>query len=374
MRPLSSRLLPLLMLLSGTVPLISSEPPAESPPATATVANQAEANAADLYRKAGNDLRPLSPEENSVVTNALRNSATESAAFPESAVSSLLAAYSSPLKLVAEAASLPRCDWGHDYSKGLSISYAHTQPLITFTRLLCVQLRLQVKRGSFTEALVTARQIVNIRRHVASEQPLAIEVLIQSSLNHLLRRAFANDLQAWPQSSLPALEQLFAPPSTASFVKAIQTETAIARTHFEQTILPSLLKAPGSDPGKAKSIITAYQADSRKIEALLQLPAAEALRQAEALRESFKRNEAQSPLTPLGLDSIVGLVGIDIKNNIYNALFQTAIDVRLHGTKAIANSRDPFGGKPFTYQEDDHDFTLTSAFIDKEKALSLTIR
>lgn len=369
---LPSGLLLLFILLSSTAPLICSEPPTGSPAADAPIASQAKANAADLYRKAGNNLRPLSPEENTLVINALRNDLSNAATLPKDEAASLLALYTGPLKIIKEAAALPHCDWGHDCSKRMTISYAHARPLMTFNGLLCVQLRLQVKQGDFAEALSTAQRIVAIRQHLASERPLFAEVLFQASLNHLLRCTLANDLQAWPPSFLPALEQLFAPPSTAPFAKAIQTEAAAMRTLFEQTILPPLLKAPGSDPEEAKAFITAYLNDSEKIEALLALPATEALPQAEALRESFKKNEEQSPLTALVLGDITGLVEINANNNTYNAIFQTAIAVRLHGPEGVKRSRDPFNEKPFGYEKTDTGFTLTSELLDKNKPIFLT--
>lgn len=94
------------------------------------------------------------------------------------------------------ASTIPNCDWGLDYSEGLSLEMAHLGSMKEFTYLLLGDAKLKNQQGDPEEAIDTCLVVLRMAGHVGNET--IISYLVGTAMSGLTYGAMEDILSSMP--------------------------------------------------------------------------------------------------------------------------------------------------------------------------------
>lgn len=167
------------------MPTTAAEYAATIPPA------KPEDNAAPLYRKLRQTIRPLSKQSPAVPKADLELTFHPSPEAKKAALA-LLSSYKAALDLADQAAKKPRCWFDRDWSQGYAVLFPEYADIKALARAVLLRGSLAAAEGRSADALADTRKTVQIAKH-AREEPHLISHLVGEAIYQIAMR----DLVCW---------------------------------------------------------------------------------------------------------------------------------------------------------------------------------
>ncbi len=294
------------------------------------------------------------------------------------------------IDFAVKAASLPNCDWGHDYTQGLDLTMPNLPTLRRLAFLLAADAKLRADQGDWQSAVGGCLAIHRMGLHVA-DRPL-VTYLMGMGLNALANSMMQDVLAGVPKDAatlsqiktqLAQVQDAF--PSVATALeREAQLWTASMRKEQTESILRMLKESDNPDHSEsiAAQIRTAdegFFARSRNhwTNAIATLTATLAsglpyeqmcakLDEVNTRLDNEGQNNPDAILTAFALPATHRVYTLATRlQTQFNAL-QTALAIytiraqtgRLPDTLPAGSRPDLFSGKPFVYEKTDDHFVL----------------
>lgn len=352
---------------------------AESPHAT----NDLAANAALQYWQAFSQLPAMNAEREKIVA------AWNTVSLDDPAVQKLIVESQNSLLYLRRAGQLSRCDWGLDYSDGISMLMPFLAKGRDLARLAALNARQEFERGNRKMARTDATAIMTLARHVGRE-PVMICVLVRYGIEGMAVDLVAPYVTEIKASHAEAAAQFSNLPTAPALVQTIPAEKEFfiewmaTRLKTEEqrqvgaglALWKNLLSAPEMPEGvrKVGSVAEAVQ----RIESVLpiydELAKLVALpkEQFDAQYPAFKqKTKAANPLAGSLLPSVDEILAKEQRNTARAAMLLAAIAVSEGGPERLKELKDPFGTGPFEYRASENGFELKSRLLFEGQPVTL---
>lgn len=340
------------------------------------------ANAALQYWQAFAHMPTLNKEQEKILAE------WSTVSLDDPAVQKLVAGPRTSLMYLYRGAKENRCDWGLDYSDGVSLLLPHLAKARDLARLAALHGRYEFERGNKRALRDDAMGIMALARHVARD-PILISILV----GYLIEDT-AIDLVApyVPQMKAPfpqALTMYESLPKRAT----VQQTLPIEKKWMAGYVIRELRKAEqakkgswrelwqmlGPDvPDAVKQVGTVEEAINLtegllprydELEKMIGLPREEF----DAQYPDFKlKASAANPLAGVLLPEFTKVLAKERRNQARLALLLAAIAVAQDGPEKLKEITDPFGTGPFEYRALDGGFELKSKLQFEGQPVTLT--
>jgi hypothetical protein len=374
------RLLRLAAVLLGLTLLMRAPAAAQE-----TAAPDLAANAAIQYWQAFAQMPALDEAQERVLSE------WSTVSLDDPTVKKLLADSQHSLLYLHRGAKLAQCDWGLDYSDGISMLMPHLSRARNLARLAALHGRYEFERGSAKAARADAQAIVSLARHVGRD-PVMISVLVRYLIEGLavdLAAPYAPDLDTSYAAAVARFESLPHAPSvrdTIAAEKKIFIEWVINKLREEEDRksgaglalwknLVSGAEAPESltqiaDIDECIRLLEEVLPVYDELAKLLALPKADFDKQYSAFKSKTK---AERPLAGLLVPAVDQLLAKEQRHEARLAMLLAALAVIEDGPDRLRDIRDPFGDGPFELRPLDKGFELKSDLLDEGRPVTLTI-
>jgi hypothetical protein len=348
------------------------------------VKSELAANAALQYWQAFSQMPALDKEQE----KALEQWTTVSLDDP--VVEKLVEQSRMAVKYLHRGAKEPRCDWGLDYSDGISLMLPHLAKARELARLAALHGRYEYDRGNKRALRDDATAIMALSRHVGRD-PILICILVRYLIEDTaidLIAPYVPDMKAPYPQALAMYDML---PKGAT----VSDTLPIEKKHMAGYVIRELTRAEKEKPGvwrdlylkmlgpeapeSAKQVATLEEA-TRLVERLF--PVYDEMEKLTKLsKEEFdsqypafkEKQEAANPLADVLLPSLDKVLARERRNQARLAMLLTAIAVADTGPDALKAIPDPFGKGPFEYRKTDGGFELKSQLEFEGKPVTLTV-
>jgi hypothetical protein len=305
------------------------------------------------------------------------------------ATSSLLDQCQDSLKFLHRGAKLRKCDWGLDYSDGISMQLPHLSKARTLARVAALDARRALAVGNTDAAGNDMVGIVAMARHIGSDTTL-VSALVCFAMEGMvvdLAAPLIPELNVPYDEALKAFESL--PPRPRLDV-TLAGDKRLASSMIQQ-LLDAERQRPGSwletwlamlgpngpeslkHPGSLEEItkqLEGFFATYDELAKLVVLPPAEF----EAQFPPFvKRARAANRMADLLLPSVDQALMTFRRGEARMAMLLAAIAVVESGPEKLAEIKDPFGDGPFGYKKLETGFELSSKLMEQGRPVTLTI-
>lgn len=317
------------------------------------------------------------------------------------------------INLTVKAAEIPNCDWGLDYSEGLSTPVSHLGPSRNLVRLILADARILAEKGNYKLALGRCLTVQKVGKHFAKDDLMTylVGTATTTMANECIQQLLADmpqDMETltWLKNQLAKIHSRVLPLSLCLDYEAKGYLTDMRKDRIEKlvslvfeqpiTVGPSPGKTPPktlSDAQKAARERTrkfqktakervrvgdekffernrAYHKDHiARIKAALDLPYAQAYTELKKLHDQPQEDAIENPdatltaiLTPPAwLVYNRGVIGETLSNAIRTAVGIYIIKAKtgqLPDTLPAGLPKDLFSGKDFEYERKDSGFIL----------------
>lgn len=317
------------------------------------------------------------------------------APFDANAVQQVLAKYDSSLKLFAQGAAQPECEWGLDYSKGPAMELPFLSKTLNLSQLLAMRVRLRLQKGESPAATDDLLLIFRYGRHLGQMQFL-ISRLVEMSNNMLAIRLATRNLQAFDSPSLQRLsKEISALPPSPSIKDLMEKERILFSSWLGNILLSSPIsletvqkdleqvgsfKIPTHLPKIFRVIAVKYMAyslnryeqKSFEWEQLMDEPFAQARPKIAAFEESLIKNRwIDGPLVGLALPALSGVRHKEADEASAWDILRTAVATQLHNPdelrSELAKLRDPYDNSPIEMRDVNDGVELKLKGISEKK-------
>jgi hypothetical protein len=342
------------------------------------------ANAAIQYWQAFAQLPTLDKEQEKI----LGEWNTVSTSDP--AVQKLAQASQASRMYLLRGAKLARCDWGLDYSDGISLMLPHLAKARDLARHAALHARCEFARGNRMPLQENATAIMALARHVGRD-PILISILVR----YLIEDTAVELVSPYiPQMKAP-YEKIVAAFKALPPAATVQETLLIEKKYMAGYVITELTRwekqTPGSwrehwnnmtgpdAPDSVKKVAT-FEEAIRLTEKLL--PVYDELEKFFAMSEKefdtkyadFKeKTNAANPLAGVLLPSLDKVRARERRNQIRLAMLMAAVAVVNDGPEKLKEIPDPVVGGPFEYRKLDGGFELKSKLVVDDKPVTLTI-
>jgi hypothetical protein len=341
------------------------------------------ANAALQYWQAFAQLPTLDKEQEKILGE------WNTVSTKDPAVEKLVQASHASRMFLLRAAKLPRCDWGLEYSDGISLLLPHLAKARDLARHAALYARWEFERGNRQPLKETATGIVTLGRHVGRD-PILISILVRYLIEDTaidLMAPYVPQIQAPYEKVVAAFKAL---PAAAT----VQQTLPIEKKFMAGYVITELTRLEKQKPGSwrehwnnmlgpeapdAVKQIASFEDAIRMTERLL--PVYDELEKFFALSDKefdaryadFKqKTNAANPLAGVLLPSLDKVRARERRNQVRMAMLLAAVAVAIEGPEKLKEIRDPFGEGPFEYRKLDGSFELKSKLVVDDKPVTLT--
>jgi hypothetical protein len=296
-------------------------------------------------------------------------------------------------------AQIEHCDWGLDYSDGVSMLLPHLGKARNLTRVAALDIRRELVRGNGPGAVQTGLDALTMARHTNSDFTL-ISILVRIVNEATIFEALAAGLPKLDAASLTKLAAfLDAPRGGGTVPESIKGEKEFMARWLIRKLQEAEEKKAGSykevlhavlvpseapeDKARTQRVLEAgdtYEKAIKLLENLMpvydelvriySLPAKEFDSQYPAYAEKAK---AANPAAELLMPALEKVAASERRNQTQRALFRAAIKIVQGGLDKVKETMDPFGDGPFEYRAIDGGFELKSKFKFKDQPVTLTV-
>lgn len=294
------------------------------------------------------------------------------------------------------AAEVPNCDWGMDYSKGMSLVMP---PLVTFrnlARLIMADAKILANQGDYRLALGRYLSLQKFARHVSDRPPLMY--LVGNAISDMSNRCIQDILAEIPEdletlsrlkNQLVEIENI-----PLSFKTCIDYEDEILTIYMtKKTIKTQMAFAEGASTLVAKIATDRIRAADEQfwarnrdywknhighVKTVLDLPHPEAYAKLKKLSDKPEKDAVENPdatLTAILVPELAKVYRIGIRGKTLSNAITVAIDIyiikaktgRLPDALPDGMPKDLFSGKDFEYEKTKDGFVLRCRGKDLEK-------
>jgi hypothetical protein len=305
------------------------------------------------------------------------------------ATSKLLDQSQTSLKFLRRAARLQNCDWGLDYSEGISMHLPHLAKARTLARLAALDARRALATGNTEVAGEDMFSILAMAHQVGRDYTL-VSMLVCYAMEGMVVDLVAPHL---PELGIPyedAMKAFESLPPGPRLEHSVMCEKRLA-----QSIIVQLQEAEKQRPGSWRETWNAM-ASPEMPEALKRV---ESLEEVVKMAEDFqsvydelahlvvlppqefdakypefaKRASAANPIAELLLPAMDKVIATQRRSEARMAMLMAAIAVVEGGPEKLADIKDPFGDGPFEYCKLDDGFELKSKLVHEGQPVTLVI-
>jgi hypothetical protein len=342
------------------------------------------ANAAVQYWQAFAQLPTLDKEQEKILSE------WPTVSTKDPAVEKLVHASQASRMYLHRGAKLARCDWGLEYSDGISLMLPHLAKARDLARHAALHARYAFERGNGRALQENATAIMSLARHVGRD-PILISILVRYLIEDT-----AVDLTApyVPQIKAP-YEQVVAAFKALPPAATVQQTLPIEKKHMAGYVIRELTRLEKEKPGswrehwnhmmghdapQAVKEIATFEEAIRLTEKLL--PVYDELEKFFALSEKefdaqygdFKQKaNAANPMAGVLLPALDKVRARERRNQVRLAMLMAAVAVANDGPEKLKDIPDPVIGGPFEYRKLDGGFELKSKLVVDEKPVTLTV-
>lgn len=349
-------------------------------------------NAALLYWRAFAVVPEMTKEQDKLLDSPTTTALDER-------VEALLRQWETALNLLHAGTQIPACDWGIDWrSEGPGAVLPHLSKARQLARVACLRARMALADGDVDPAAADLAATATLAQHVGAESANAlIGELVKAAIEGLVAGTVSRHLMEMPPdvaarlreriiprarhgSMRPAIlveRQVFMPTVKRVVAQVMGEDRNLADALCELGIQLSedVKKQLGGSVARTPEQLTAMVAElERFYDELLnvaELPIREFPPAADAFQAKVKAsgNILATSLLPALTNARYALA----KAEVQWAMLDTALDIRARGQKALADSRDPWSGRPFSHHEIPGGFELRSAMQHRGKPVALRV-
>ncbi len=285
------------------------------------------------------------------------------------------------------AAEVPNCDWGMDYSKGMSMVMP---PLVTFrnlARLIMADAKILANQGDYRLALGRCLSLQKFARHVSDRPQLMY--LVGNAINDMSNRCIQDILAeipenletlSWLKKQLLKIENI-----PLSFKTCIDYGDELLTTYMTKEAGKTLMVfAEGASSSIAKIASDRIRAADEAffeanrvywenhiahVRATLDLPHPEAYAELKKLSDKPEKDAVENPdatLTAILVPELAEVYRVGIRGKTISNAIKAAIDIYIIKAKtgglpdALPDGmpKDLFSGKDFKYEKTKEGFVL----------------
>ena len=285
----------------------------------------------------------------------------------------------------------PRCDWGLDYSDGMSLMLPQLAKSRDLARLAALRARIEFERGNYKFARNDATAIMGLARHVGRD-PIMICVLVRYGLEGIVVDLVAPYVPDIKASHEQATAMFAAMPAAATVRQTLPAE----KKYMAQWAIDKLKAEEAKKPGGGLELWKKFMEGSEIPESLRQidslpeviammekmLPVYDELERLVALPpEQFdtqypafkERTKAANPVAGTFLPSVDQLLAKERRHEARMAMLLAGIAFVEGGEAKLKTIKDPFGTGPFEYRALDKGFELKSKYRYEGQPVTLMI-
>jgi hypothetical protein len=289
------------------------------------------------------------------------------------------------LGAMTRAAALEKCDWGHDFAKGIDppfmTSLMKTRQL---AKLTCLRASYSFQQKAGIAAIDDLTITVRMARHVGKNGPYMatlVQLAIENSVIYVVA-AYLPQQNAKTAKSLGAFldalpkhrplngglkgEKRFI---LQSFCTQLQNKSSdeafdlLRKGGYSDEDIGAIRKAIGSDVKKLSKLFDGAALLYDEAAKISALPRAEFMAALSALKKNAQHNPIAASIIP-GIEAV--RYACD-RTEVLFAMLQAAIAVSLQGTDELKRIKDPFGDGPFEYRSFGGGFELRSKLHEKDR-------
>jgi hypothetical protein len=294
------------------------------------------------------------------------------------------------VKYLHRGAKESRCDWGLDYSDGISLMLPHLAKARDLSLLAALHGRYEFERGNKRALRDDATAIMILGRHVGRD-PILICILVRYVIEDAaidLVAQTAPEMKAPYEQALAMYEKL---PKAATVAQSMPIE----REHMAGYVIRELTRVEQEKKGAWQELWThLFAPDDRELAKQVTsfdqaikltkeiLPHYESLERLAGLQKDefdaqYPRFQAEqqtaNPVAALLLPRLEKVMPKEYRHQARLALLLAAIAVADNGPDALKAIPDPFGKGPFEYRKTDGGFELKSQLEFEGKPVTLTV-
>jgi hypothetical protein len=338
-----------------------------------------EANAAEHYQKAFLLLPELTEEENQLLDSL------PAAPFNEVG-SRLIERCERALGAMTRAAALEKCDWRHDFAKGIDDRFM--TPLMKtrqLAKLTCLRAGYSLQHKAEIAPIDDLTATVRMGRHVGKNGPFMatlVQLAIENSVIHVVAaylpqqnaktaKALGAFLNGLPKDNAlngglkgekHYILQFF--PTQLRNKNSDEAFDLLRRSGYSDEEIRVIRKIIGSDVEKLLKLIDGAAQLCDDVAKISALPRSEFMAALSALKKNAQHN---NPIAGSVIPSIEGVRYACDRTEVLFAMLQAAIAVSLQGTDELKRIKDPFGDGPFEYRSFGGGFELRSNLHEKDR-------
>jgi hypothetical protein len=303
--------------------------------------------------------------------------------------SKLLDQCQTSLTYMRRAATMRECDWGLDYSEGISLHLPHLAKGRLLARIAMLDARRALAAGDVNKVGEDMRSAVTLARQMGRDYTL-VSMLVCYAIEGMVVDTIAPHV---PELGIPyddAAHAFAALPPAPNLEHAVQCEKRMASTIVQQlraaeekrtgSWRETWLAMLGPDADESLKIaesleqvitqLEAFQSVYDELAALVTLPPAEFDAK---FPEFVKKAGAANPMAKLLLPAMDKVIATKRRSEVRMGMLMAAIAVVESGPEKIADFKDPFGDGPFGYKKRESGFELSSKLMHEGKAVTLII-
>lgn len=292
------------------------------------------------------------------------------------------------IRALKTASEIPNCDWGLDYSEGLSMEMSHLGGMRGFAYVLLADAQWKKQQGDFQEAMDTCLSTLRMAGQVGKDT--LISYLVGVAISSLTYDTMGDVLSAMPPDAafLTELQRELKLPEYN--VLEVKTPMLNESRYIASEILQmndrkkEMIEQLGSSPEVQKDLPTLLEGDPEFLRRsadyyqdffdeyikMLDLPYDKALRAFDALEdkplEDYKAGKKEAFAATVLAPAITKVYTLSIRHRTHTNALLTAIDLYRIDAKEGALPKelpadapvDLFSGRPFAYEPAADGFVL----------------
>ncbi len=298
------------------------------------------------------------------------------------------------IKQFVDAGESPNCDWGIDYSKGITLLMPPYAPIRNMARIVLAQAKISADSADYKQALDLCLSIHKAGAHLA-DGGLLISHLVGISLNSYANQCITDilpqisndaDMLIWLKSQIDDVSQ-----KLPSIKAAVNRDLRICAQDIRRDKIDNIFEMLGEDvPEKQRQIIRdgddaffkaskqyfmEYLSDSLTA---VDLPYSQSYKQLVKLREKPGIESKKNPNAIIAAHFAPAtdkVIGVDIKARTHFNAIKTALNLYIMRAKAgrlpdslpVGLPMDLFSGKDFEYEKTKDGFVLRCRGKDLDK-------
>jgi hypothetical protein len=342
------------------------------------------ANAALQYWMAFSQLPALDKDQEKLLAD------WNTVAMGDPAVEKLLAASHQSLMFLHRGAELSKCDWGLDYSDGISMLMPHVAKARELARLAALDARRAFEHGNWKAGRRDMTSVMVLARHV-DRDPVMIALLVRLLLEDMVVDCVAPYVLDIKASHAQAVAPFNEMPPAFTLSQSILFEKKWMGAWIVPHLRAEEQRKPGgglelwrkfldNDPPSALRDVATLEEVIKLVEDgmpiyddLVRL-AALPRDQFDAQYPAFKQEtKGAHPVAALLLPAIDRVRAKDDRHQARMAMLLAGIAVAESGPGKLQELKDPFGAGPFEYRALDKGFELKSKLAYEGQPVTLTI-